>query len=116
MLSLPFNKSLRIEVRQPRNPAFHRLFFALCKRIGDGIGKDTEQIATVFKYATGHYDAFKTKTYGEVKVPRSISFAKLDETAFRVFFDRCVEVALTEWGIDAASLADLLDPKTEMRA
>lgn len=116
LLSLPFGKSFKAEVKLPRNPRFHRLYFALCKRIGDGIGKDAEQISTVFKYATGHYDTMRTKSYGEVKVPKSISFAKLDETAFRKFFDACVATALTEWGIEADALADLLDPKTEVRA
>lgn len=113
LLSLPFNKSLRAEVKAPRNPSFHRLYFAICKRIGDGIGKDAESISTVFKYATGHYDVIRTKSYGEVKVPKSISFAKLDETGFRQFFDKCVETALSEWGIEASSLADLIDPRTE---
>jgi hypothetical protein len=79
-------------------------------------GRDAEDISTVFKFATGHIEQIYSKTYGVIKVPRSISFAKLDETAFRKFFDACVDVALTEWGIEAEALADLLDPKTEVRA
>lgn len=116
LLSLPFGKSFKAEVKLPRNPRFHRLYFALCKRIADGIGRDAEEISTVFKFATGHIEQIHSKTYGYIKVPKSISFAKLDETAFRKFFDACVAVALTEWGIEAEALADLLDPKTEVRA
>ena len=115
LLKLPFNKSLKAEVRQPRNPAFHRLYFSLCSRIGDGVGADAESISTVFKFATGHYDILKTKSYGEVKIPKSISFAKMDNTSFREFFDRCLVVAFENWGLDATAFSDLLDSKTERR-
>ena len=37
---VPRDKPLQVEVSQPRNPAHHRLFWALCARIGPGIGKD----------------------------------------------------------------------------
>jgi len=112
---LPFGKALKAEVKQPRNPAFHRLYFALCHRIAGGIGSDAETISNVFKFATGHTDSIKTKSYGEVKIPKSISFSKMDGTQFREFFDRCIAVAFTEWGLDAEAFADLLDQKTEQR-
>lgn len=114
--AIPFGKSLKAEIKQPRNSAFHRLFFAVCKRIGDGVGKDAEQIATVFKLATGHYDVIHSKTYGELKIPRSISFAKMEETDFRKFYEKCIVVAFEEWRIEPEALADLINPKTEMRA
>ncbi len=110
---LALGKTLRAEVKQPRNAAFHRLFFALCHRIGDGIGQDAEAIATVFKLAAGHYDIIRTKSYGDVKVPKSISFAKMDETSFREFFEECIRVAFAEWRLDPMEFSDLLDPKTE---
>lgn len=115
LMTLPFSKLLKCEVWLPRNVQFHRLYFAMCKRIGDGIGADAEAISTVFKWATGHYELVKTKSYGEVRMTKSISFAKLDEVSFREFFNKCVDVALTEWGIEADALSDLIDPKTEMR-
>lgn len=112
---LPFGKSFMAEVKQPRNLQHHKLFFALCKRIGDGVGTNSDSIATVFKLATGHYDTIRSKVHGELKIPKSISFSKMDQTGFRTFFDACVETALTEWGIDADVLADLVDQKTERR-
>lgn len=115
LLELPFDKHLMAEIKQPRNPRFHRLYFAMCKRIADGIGASAENISTVFKYSTGHYDTLRTKSLGEVRIPKSISFAKLDEVGFRAFFNKCVDVALSEWGIAPEALADLIDPKTEMR-
>lgn len=111
--SVPFGKSLKAEIKMQRNVQHHRLFFAMCKRIGDGCGIDAEKIATVFKIATDHYDVVVSKRHGEIRVPKSISFAKMDQTQFREFFERCVQTAYNEWRIDPADLADLLEPKTE---
>ena len=114
--ALPFAKLLKCKVWQPRNIRAHRLFFAVCRRIGDGIGRDEEQIATVFKLAAGHYETIHSKSYGEIRVPKSIAFDKMDETKFSEFMQKCFEVALQEWGIPPESLADLIDSKTEIRA
>lgn len=113
MASVPFGKSLKAEIKMQRNVAFHRLFFALCKRIGDGVGVDAENIATIFKLATGHYTLVKSKRHGELKIPKSISFAKLDNISFTEFVNKCIRVAYEEWGIDPASLEDLLVPEAQ---
>lgn len=108
---IPFGKPLRAEVKQPRNPRYHRWFFAICNRIAGGVGSDAETIANVFKHATGHVDIIKTKSYGEISVPKSISFAKLDDISFHEFVEKCIQVAYNEFGIDPADLADLLAPQ-----
>lgn len=108
---IPFGKSLKAEVKQPRNPRYHRWFFAICSRIAGGIGSDAETVANVFKFATGHVEIIKTKSYGEVKIPKSISFAQLDDLAFHEFVEKCIQTAYTEWQIDPADLADLLAPQ-----
>lgn len=116
LAGLPLGKSFMAEVKQPRNVQHHRLFWAVCKRIGDGVGRDAEQIATVFKLATGHYEVIRSKHHGELRIPKSISFGRMGQDEFREFFDRCVAVALSEWGIEPEALADLIDPKTERRS
>jgi hypothetical protein len=113
---LPFGKPLRVEVRQPRNVQFHRLYFALCKRIADGIGSTAENVSDVLKVATGHVTIIRTKSYGDVKIPKSISFAKMDQTAFSGFFERCVQVIYAEWGIEPNAVADLLTPTLSAEA
>lgn len=115
LASIPFSKPLKCKVWQPRNIRAHRLFFAVCRRIGDGIGRDEEQIATVFKLAAGHYDTIHSKSYGEIRVPKSIAFDKMDNVAMSAFMQKCFDIAMTEWGIEAASLEDLIDPRTEAR-
>lgn len=115
LASVPFGKSLKCKVWQPRNIRAHRLFFAVCKRIGDGVGRDAEQIATVFKLAADHVEIIRSKNYGEIRVPKSIAFDKMDNVAMSEFMQKCFDIALSEWGIEPESLADLIDPKTEVR-
>lgn len=112
---IPFGKTLRAEIKQPRNPAFHRLYFALCHRIASGIGSDAETISNIFKFATGHVDTIKTKSYGQVEIPKSISFSKMDNGQFSSFFEKCVVVCYEEWKIDPAQLEDLLVPEAQQK-
>lgn len=112
---IPFGKSLKAEVKQPRNPRYHRWFFAICGRIAGGIGSDAETVANVFKFATGHVEVVKTKTYGDVRIPKSISFAKMDDISFHEFVEKCIQCAYQEWQIDPADLADLLAPQETQR-
>ena len=103
-------RSYRCEVKQPRNLQFHRLYFALCQRIGSGVGLTAENVSDLFKLATDHVTVIKTKA-GMVKVPKSISFQAMDNTEFSAFFERCVAAAYEHWGIDPADVADLLAPE-----
>lgn len=108
---IPFGKTLRCEVRQSRNVRHHRLFFALCKRIADGIGADMDNVRDVLTIAAGHYSLVKTKRYGDLKLPKSISFAKMDQTEFTEFFEKCVKTIYEEWGIEPSAVSDLLVPQ-----
>lgn len=107
---LPFNKPFRIDAVQARNIKMHRLYWALCARIGRGIGKDAEWVSDAFKVETGHYSVFH---YGgkEVLQLKSIAFDRFDQIAFRDFFNSCCEIAYRVWKIDPADLADLLIPE-----
>lgn len=108
---LPSGKPLHVEVKQPRNAAFHRLYWALCARIADARGVTSENVSDVLKIATGHFQLVRTKSYGDIHIPKSISFAKMDQTEFRSFFERCVMVVYEEWKIEPESVADLLVPQ-----
>lgn len=116
--SLPFGKPIWIEARQPRHAAHHRLFWLLCARIAVAIGATSENVCDVLKIATGHCTIVRTKTYGDLRLPKSISFAKMDQMEFREFFDRCILVIESEWGMERrdvlAAVEDILIP-TENR-
>lgn len=108
LVKLPINKPLKVEVRQERNLQHHKLFWALCQRLGDALGMEAEAISDVLKIATGHCTIVRTTTYGELKLPKSISFAAMDQAAFRDFFDKCLIVIETEWCIARADLKDAI--------
>lgn len=108
---LPRGKSLKADITQPRNIDFHRLYWALCARVAHGIGKEADWVDWALKVETGHADVFMTRGGREVLRPRSISFAEMDEIAFRAYFDSCVAVIYEQWRIDPASVADLLLPR-----
>jgi hypothetical protein len=111
---IPFNKPFQVEIKQPRNSKHHRLFFALCARIGDAVGCEHEDIVFLLKLRTGHVRRIHTKK-GVIEAPLSISFAQMDQTMFREFFDKCVHVIYTEFGIAVPdvleAVKDLLEEK-----
>lgn len=115
---LPIGKPLRAEIKRDRSGPHHRLFWALCSRIGDAVGSDAEAVANVLKVATGHCTWIQTKSHGRIPLPNSISFKAMDQLQFREFFDRCLDTIYSEWSIDRpdvlAVVADLITP-TEQR-
>lgn len=110
---IPFNKSLYAEVKQPRNGAHHRLFWAVVQRIANGIGKSADEVCDVLKIGTGHCTYVQTKSYGRLALPKSISFAAMDQTAFSEFFEKALVVIFEEWGIDRSAFQDLIADKRE---
>lgn len=102
---LQFGKIVHVEVKQPRNGKHHRLFWTLCARIGDAVGCEHEDIAHLLKIRTGHVRHLNTKR-GPEAVPKSISFAAMDQTAFKDFFDKCVYVIYNEFGIAQSDIMD----------
>lgn len=106
---LPFGKPVKVEAKQPRNGRFHRLYWVMCQRIADAIGAEAENVSDTLKIATGHCRIVNTKKFGVIRLPDSISFAAMDETAFREFFERCVQTIYNEWGIEKKDLIDVLN-------
>src|ERR1043166_2381612 len=84
---LPFGKVVHVEMKQPRNGKHHRLYWTLCTRIANAIGAEPETVSDVLKIRTGHCTTVMTKR-GDLHLPKSISFAAMDQTAFNTFFDR----------------------------
>jgi hypothetical protein len=114
---LPFGKPVHVEAKQRRNARHSALYWVLCHRIADAVGTTSENVSDLLKIGTGHCTIVKSKKYGEVRLPQSISFAKMDQAAFREFFDKCLVVILTEWGIASEdvreAVKDLLEEKVE---
>lgn len=88
---------IRAQVTKPRNVHFHRKFFAMLNLIlqNQEHYKSVDDLLDVCKLRIGHVRVIQTAT-GEERVPQSISFAAMDETAFQEFYDRAVNWMLEE--------------------
>ncbi len=114
---LPFGKPVHVEAKQRRNARHSALYWVLCHRIADAVGTTSENVSDLLKIGTGHCTVVKSKRYGEVRLPQSISFAKMSQHDFAIFFDKCLVVIMTEWGIASEdvreAVKDLLEEKVE---
>lgn len=90
-------KLVTCNIKQPRNPQHHRLFFALMSKVFENqqYFSSVEQLVTALKIAIGHVDMIKTKR-GTFQIPKSISFAAMDQDAFSQFYERAVDFVLQE--------------------
>ena len=98
-----------VDVKRPRNVAFHTKFFAMLQIIlkNQDHYKSIDDLLEVCKLRTGHCHTVETKL-GEVKITDSISFAAMDENAFADFYDRACKWVTTEVipGLDRQGLDD----------
>lgn len=96
-----YEEYLVATIRRPRRIRHHRLFFALVHKIFENQDRyATEaQLLNAIKIKTGYYDNQNVTIGGmtfQVFIPRSISFAKLDQTGFEQFYRRVIEFVVTE--------------------
>lgn len=116
---LPFGKPLQATIKQPRNGRHSALYWVLCHRIAAAVGSEPENISDLLKVETGHCEIIRSKKYGELRLPRSISFSKMNQTDFSIFFENCLRIIYSNWAIERedilATIGDLLEPKAEMR-
>lgn len=85
---------IRVKTTKVRNPQHHRLFFALVNIVYDNQDhyESVEHLLTALKIALGHCDTVICKDGNPAYIPKSISFAKMDQTEFDAFFNRAVEL------------------------
>jgi hypothetical protein len=93
---------VKAEITRPRNPVNHRRFFALVSLVyknTDGRYLSAESLREIITIGIGHCDTTVIKVNGETfthHVARSISWAKMDDTAFSVFWNRAVDYIISE--------------------
>lgn len=87
------------EIKKPRNVRFHRKFFSMlsCAHVHmkEGLEYPTfDDFRTDVTVAAGFY-SLKTGISGQqIKVAKSISFARMDEIEFEQLYNRCLDVIL----------------------
>jgi hypothetical protein len=86
-----------VEAHRPRNPDHHRKFFAMLNIVlqNQEHYQSIDDLLDVCKLRTGHVKTIATKI-GEVQIPKSISFASMDQTEFEAFYTRAVDWVCTE--------------------
>ena len=84
------------DVTMPRNLMFHRKFFAMLKIILENqeYYTNVNDLRAVCLCEIGHCDTIRTKN-GYVSVPKSISWAQMDEIEFNKMYDKAVEWVTT---------------------
>ena len=84
------------EVQQPRSVAWHRMYFGICKSIGENQDppRDAASIDAELRIRAGHFDVLVFDGL-EVRVPKRIAFAEMDAHAWEEYWQR-VEAAICE--------------------
>lgn len=109
-------ETVMCSIRKPRNYEFHKKFFALVRLTFENLPerlvrmlsvRNEEDMLTVFKLDLGLFSTSWHCGRNVVKL-ESISFAKMDETEFQKFYDRCIDLVLSSYlrGTDKQSLIE----------
>ena len=104
--TLPVGGMVMVEVTRARNIRHHRKWWALMSLIADNLpGVSAETVCDMIKIGVGHVHAVKTKR-GMVSIPKSISFAAMDQAEFDRFYDHAVHYIASDV-LPGVSSADL---------
>lgn len=96
--SIAMGECVEVTVHRRRNPKHHRKLFALLKIVvenTDGRWPNTDALKEDLKMATGLFEK-RASISGKVYfVPKSISFASMDQAEFSRWYDQAVDVIVT---------------------
>jgi hypothetical protein len=87
---------VKVMITQPRNIKHHRMWFGLLKATLDAQDyfRTLDELHDAVKLAIGHSEERRTIDGQTYYHPKSIAFARMDQIAFRAFFDRAVELII----------------------
>jgi len=84
---LPRDTQILVQFQVPRNPSHHRKWRALVDALHNaGCGESKKHLEDYIKIGCGWYDAHVDEEGNPVYIPRSTSFADMDQTRFNTFF------------------------------
>jgi hypothetical protein len=83
---------------QTRNIKFHRLWYALLQTVFEAqtLFTSLDEMHSAIKLGIGFSEEIVDLDGAVHTIPKSISFAKLDEDGFRAYFDRAVDLIITK--------------------
>ena len=106
---IPLNEVFEIEYRKPRNYNFHKKYFALIKLAFENQTdyRNLNDLRRDISIVAGYYDEVVNKVTGEVyKMPKSISFAQMDEIEFSELYERTKDVICKWLGVTDESIEE----------
>lgn len=99
--------------KQPRNGQQLRFYWALIKVIYDNLPegvvyKDTEDLSDALKIAVGHCRIIELPSGAIQRIPKSISYSKMEQDKFDSFLTAVVDMAIKHWlpGITQAEIRE----------
>ena len=84
---------------RPRSSAWHRLYFALCRMIGDNQDppRDESSIDMELRILGGHYEVMHVEGH-EVRVPKRIAFDRMDGDEWAEYFRKVEQAIVVRFG------------------
>lgn len=85
------------EGREPRNPMFHKKFWALLRTIFEAqdIYENIEGLKAFLLVKSGYFTGFLGAEGQYMCIPDSISFASMDEENFSKVYDACIDTSIS---------------------
>ncbi len=107
---------VKVKITQPRNLAHYRMWSALLKATFDALDyfRTLDEPHDAIKLAIGHSEERRTISGETYFMPRSIAFSKMDNLAFRAFFDRAVESCSCGTGGATELVLRVVDPAANL--
>lgn len=90
---------LQYDIKRFRGSKFHRKFFALLQMTisNSDLNYNTEQFLHVLKLKLGYFDLVVTPKNEQIYIPKSISWASMDQDTFEVFYKRTLDIILSDF-------------------
>jgi len=104
-------REVMAKLAQPRNIRFHRKFFALLGVARDMANTDfnEEQFRAFCIAGAGHCDFIPGHDGKLVAIPKSISFANMDETEFNRVYQNVLTFIVQYWKLNEQQLTRIVD-------
>lgn len=107
---VPVGELVLCKITNPRNLAHHKKFMKLLDVFWEAAGDWSSPYAVLveLKCRLGHIQKLTIRETGEIMtVPRSISFAAMDQTAFETFYEKAInELCVMAGGIEPSELRE----------
>lgn len=99
---IPLNEPIVYSWSKPRNLKFHKKFFALINLVYENqeVYSNIEHLRKDLTVEAGFYDIRHDLHGVEVREPKSISFAKMDDNEFSELYNRFIDVVVKWLGIE----------------